>query len=1108
MLGQVLKPRLTPRRVLDALRDPHYRTGYALVANTIGTTAVGFFYWVVAAHLYDRQALGRCSALVSALIVVSSLAQLDLPTILPRFLPQAGRSAGRFIAYGYGASSVAALAVGVAFVTVLPRLSPQWQFLRASPALAAGFVVALLIWGIFALEDAALTGLHRAVVVPVENSAYGVVKLVLLVGVASMLPSTGVFVAWLIPLLAIVPVVNWLIFRRYARVGATAAASTLRAREVVRFALIDYAGTLFAQGYGYVLPLVVLSVLGATANGTFFVAYTIATALELTSLNFGTSLLVEGVRAPHRLSQLTRGVLIRCGLITISGTAVLVVGGRLVLRIYGSAYAANASELLALLGAATIPYSLVIVTFALDRIAGRVGRVAITQLALAVLVLGLSVPLMRKVGINGVGLALLGASFIVAMVRFPTIAHALRQPSVPAPLPWPQQEPGFGGLAAESDRTIILSPLAWGAARYQVAMDNKRLPQPEDDMTVIFAPMTWPTAPNPVVMGGIPQRPEDDRTVIFAPMAWPAARDQVVVGNIPQQPPGFLPRPRLMAQLNRADQGLSVLTGIPGAGKTQVAGAYARTKLEAGWRLVAWVDAQDAGSLQAGLAAMADAAGLPDGGSGRDTTGAGQSVRHWLEDDGHRCLLVFNDARDLDALRPLIPVRGAARVLIVSTRQSGADPGICIPVDVFSADEAVALLDGRTGLADEQGAAAVAADLGYVPLALAQAEAVILGQRRGYRRYLEQLRAMSAEEYLIGEERQPCPRGVAEAVLLSLEAIRTADPSGMCTRVMEIMAVLPGGGVRREVLHAAGQAGVLAKRRHLSRMDAEMVDQALARLVERSLLTVSVDGQAVIAHRLVMQMVRDGLARRGHLAAVCRAAASVLDTRAASLAGSHDRVAVRDIVEQVSTLRENAAGSAAAADDELARALLSLQFWALYDLNELGDSAPQAIAVGKPLVADSERVLGPDHPDTLTAQNNLAVAFQGVGRPAEAIPLFERALAAQERLLGPDYPDTVTTRNNLAVAYRDAGRPAEAIPLIERALAAQEQLLGPDYPDTVTTRNNLAVAYQEAGRLAEAIPLFERTLAALERLLGADHPDTVTTRDNLRRLYREAAQVK
>ena len=241
------------------------------------------------------------------------------------------------------------------FVTILPRLSSQWQFLRASPLLAAMFVAALLIWGIFALEDAALTGLHRAVVVPVENSAYGVVKLLLLVAVASVLPSFGVFVAWLIPLLAIVPAVNWLIFRRYAKARDTAAAAALRAREVIRFALIDYVGILFAQGYGYVLPLLVLSVLGAAANGTFFVAYTIASALELTAFNFGTSLLVEGLRAPDRLPQLTRGVLLRCALITISGAVVLAVGGRFILRIYGSAYAANASVLLAVLGVATIP---------------------------------------------------------------------------------------------------------------------------------------------------------------------------------------------------------------------------------------------------------------------------------------------------------------------------------------------------------------------------------------------------------------------------------------------------------------------------------------------------------------------------------------------------------------------------------------------------------------------------------------------------------------------------------------------------------------------------------------------------------------------------------
>ena len=49
-------------KALDAVRDPLYGSGYALVANTAGTAALGFAYWAIAAHLYDRQAVGRRSA--------------------------------------------------------------------------------------------------------------------------------------------------------------------------------------------------------------------------------------------------------------------------------------------------------------------------------------------------------------------------------------------------------------------------------------------------------------------------------------------------------------------------------------------------------------------------------------------------------------------------------------------------------------------------------------------------------------------------------------------------------------------------------------------------------------------------------------------------------------------------------------------------------------------------------------------------------------------------------------------------------------------------------------------------------------------------------------
>jgi tetratricopeptide (TPR) repeat protein len=596
-------------------------------------------------------------------------------------------------------------------------------------------------------------------------------------------------------------------------------------------------------------------------------------------------------------------------------------------------------------------------------------------------------------------------------------------------------------------------------------------------------------------------------TPLRSPLLRESAKDQVVAGNIPREPAGFQPRADLLAELDRAGASVSVVhaaAGLPGVGTTQLAAAYARAKLAAGWRLVAWVNAEDTGSLQAGLAAVADAAGLADDGSGREAADAGQLLRHHLEADGERCLVVFDDAEDPDALLPFLPAGGAARVLITSTRPSAANLGPSVPVDVFSPDEASAFLAGRTGLNDEPGAAAVAAELAHVPLLLAQAAGVICAEHLEYGAYLERLRALPVGEYLSREDRQAYPRRAAEAVLLSLESVLATDQSGMCTRAMQIIAVLSSAGVQRDLLHAAGQAGVLAYGRH--RVAAALVDRALTQLAERSLLDVSLDGQTIIAHRLVTRVVRDGLARRNWLAAVCRAAAAVLEARALALAASHNRSVVRAIPEQVTALIAHTARSGGEADKELARVLLRLRFLALYHLIELGDSASAAVSVGEPLIADLEWVMGPDHPDTLNARNSLAAAYQAAGRVAEAIPLFEQTLIGRERQLGPDHPDTLTSRNNLANAYQDAGRVAEAIPLHEQTLAACERLLGADDPSTLTSQGNLASAYQDAGRLDEAIPLFEQTLAARSRVLGADHPDTRTSRNNLANAYREAGR--
>jgi tetratricopeptide (TPR) repeat protein len=149
-----------------------------------------------------------------------------------------------------------------------------------------------------------------------------------------------------------------------------------------------------------------------------------------------------------------------------------------------------------------------------------------------------------------------------------------------------------------------------------------------------------------------------------------------------------------------------------------------------------------------------------------------------------------------------------------------------------------------------------------------------------------------------------------------------------------------------------------------------------------------------------------------------------------------------------------------------------------------------------------EQRLGPEHPSTAAALNNLAALLQATNRLAEAEPLMRRALAIDEASYGNDHPKVAIRLNNLASLLQATNRLAEAEPLMARVVEIFEISYSNDHPYVATVLNNLASLLKATNRLAKAEPLMRRALAIDEASYGNDHPDVARDLNNLASLLK------
>jgi len=398
--------------------SPLVRNAISLMVSSMGSAGIGIVFWGVAAHLVSVENIGRASAELSAMGLLASLASLSLGSTFIRFLPVSGNRTRQLVARSYGACTSIALILSLIYVAA----GLGHRFLPTAFAWRALFVVVVTFWVVFVLQDNALTGLRATKWVPVENVLFGIAKLALLPLFIIVVPNQGIFLAWSAPVFFAVALVTRYLFRTLIpqHESESRGRSLLPSgKEITSLLAAQGATQLVGIMSSMLMPLIVISRLGATVNGYFYLPWTITVSFSSLIWSVSTSFLVEAAHDPSTMRLHVDRTVRLTLLMLVPGVAVAIALAPDVLRIFGATYAEHGTTLLRLL-LVCLPGTAVTSFFTsflwLER---RLWVLAVRQLAEAATFLGTTLLLIGHFGLLAVGIASLITEVLQAVMFFP-----------------------------------------------------------------------------------------------------------------------------------------------------------------------------------------------------------------------------------------------------------------------------------------------------------------------------------------------------------------------------------------------------------------------------------------------------------------------------------------------------------------------------------------------------------------------------------------------------------------------------------------------------------------------------------------------------------------
>ncbi len=509
------------------------------------------------------------------------------------------------------------------------------------------------------------------------------------------------------------------------------------------------------------------------------------------------------------------------------------------------------------------------------------------------------------------------------------------------------------------------------------------------------------------------------------------------------------------------------ISGLGGIGKTQIAIEYAH-RYANDYQAIFWINATAHDTLSADFVMLASWLDLPERRE-QDQDTVGRAVKRWLMTHTD-WLLILDNADNLETIVGFLPPHDTGHVLLTTRLQASGTIAHCIEVEKMEIEEGVMFLLRRGKVIAPDAsfdevmkesrtqAAEIVAILDGLPLALDQAGAYIEETRCGLSQYLN-LYATRRKELLLrrGASLIDHPDSVAATWSLSFQQVEQESPAA--ADLLRLLAFLDSEAIPEEIITlGAAELGPVLR---AVASDPLQVDRLIELLLRYSLIRRAPEAKSLSMHRLVQEVLRDGMER---------------DTQ--------------------KVWAERAIRAMNRAFPYVEPQIWQLQTWQPQILEKCQHCLPH---VQRCATMSNEYALA--FPEAARLFNE-AASYLGIrARYRQAEFLLLRALTIRQQILKAHHPDTARTLNDLGGLYLNAGKYRESEPLLQEALEIRLGVLGEEHPDTAQTLYNLASLYRTRGDYAKAEPLFLQALRIREATLGVASPLVAQSYYGLAKLY-------